>query len=66
MGSIQEVKEALSAKAQTASLDELRSRGRSKVRIIRAEHVAQIERIFASFIEQCFHPTETVSRKIER
>ena len=40
MGSIQEVQDALSAKARTASLDELRSRGRNKVRIIRAEHVA--------------------------
>lgn len=40
--------------------------GQSATSSERAEHVAQIERIFASFIEQCFHPTETVSRKIER
>lgn len=40
MGSIQEVKEALSAQARTTTLDELRSRGRQQVRVIRAEQVA--------------------------
>lgn len=40
MESVNEIKEALSAKSRTATLDELRSEGRKKVRLIRAEHIA--------------------------
>jgi len=42
MGIVNEVKEALSAKSRTATLDELRSEGRRKVRLIRAEQVASM------------------------
>jgi len=40
MESVNEIKEALSARSRTATLDELRSEGKKKVRVIRAEHVA--------------------------
>ena len=42
MGIVNEVKEALSAQSRTATLDELRSEGRRKVRLIRAEQVASM------------------------
>lgn len=40
MENVKDVKEALSAKSRTATLDELRNEGRRKVRLIKAEHVA--------------------------
>ncbi len=40
MESVSQVKKALSAKSRTATLEELKSEGRKKVRLIRAEHVA--------------------------
>ena len=40
MESVNEIKEALSARSRTATLDELASEGRKRVRLIRAEHVA--------------------------
>jgi chromosome segregation ATPase len=40
MESVQEIKEALSARSRTATLDELRSEGRKRVRLVRAEHIA--------------------------
>lgn len=42
MESVNEIKEALSLRSRTATLDELRGEGRKKVRLIRAEHVAQM------------------------
>ena len=42
MESVNEIKEALSLRSRTATLDELRSEGRKRVRLIRAEHVAQM------------------------
>jgi hypothetical protein len=42
MESVNDIKEALSARSRTATLDELRSEGRKRVRLIRAEHVAQM------------------------
>ena len=42
MESVNDVKEALSARSRTATLDELRNEGRKRVRIIRAEHVASM------------------------
>lgn len=42
MESVNQIKEALSARSRTATLDELRSEGRKRVRLIRAEHVAQM------------------------
>ena len=42
MESVNEIKEALSLRSRTATLDESRSEGRKRVRLIRAEHVAQM------------------------
>jgi hypothetical protein len=42
MQSILEVKEALQARSTSTSLDELRQQGRSRVRVIRAEHIAEM------------------------
>ena len=42
MESVNDVKQALSARSRTATLDELRNEGRKRVRIIRAEHVASM------------------------
>ena len=44
MESFDEIKEALSARSRTATLDELRSEGKKRVRLIRAEHVATMIR----------------------
>jgi hypothetical protein len=53
MESVNEIKEALSARSRTATLDELRSEGRKRVRLIRAEHVAaMISEAVHSAIEQ--------------
>jgi hypothetical protein len=68
MDSVNDVKQALSAKARTATLDELASEGRKRVRMIRAEQVA-------SMIEQAVHKameqsgqasTADVSRLVEK
>ena len=40
MESVKDIKEALSARSRTATLDELRREGRKRVRVIRAEHIA--------------------------
>jgi len=40
MDSFLEVKEALVARSKTASLDDLKSQGRNRVKVIRAEHIA--------------------------
>ena len=40
MESVKDIKQALSARSRTATLDELRNEGRKRVRLIRAEHVA--------------------------
>jgi hypothetical protein len=42
METVNNVKEALTARSRTATLDELRSEGRRKVRLIKAEHVAAL------------------------
>jgi hypothetical protein len=42
MESVNDVKQALSARARTATLDELRSEGRKQVRVIKAEHIAAL------------------------
>jgi hypothetical protein len=53
MESVNEIKEALSARSRTATLDELRNEGRKRVRLIRAEHVAaMISEAVHSAIEQ--------------
>lgn len=53
MESVHDIKEALSARSRTATLDELANEGRKKVRLIRAEHVAaMISEAVHSAIEQ--------------
>ena len=42
MESVNEIKEQLSARSRTATLDELANEGRKRVRLIRAEHIAQM------------------------
>lgn len=42
MESVNDIKSALSERSRTATLDELRNEGRKRVRLIRAEHVAQM------------------------
>jgi hypothetical protein len=42
MESVDDVKVALSARSRTATLDQLANEGRKRVRLIRAEHVAQM------------------------
>jgi hypothetical protein len=39
---VQDLKEALAARSQTATLDELKSRGRRSVKVIRADDIAQM------------------------
>jgi DNA mismatch repair ATPase MutL len=53
MESVNEIKQALSARSRTATLDELRSEGKKRVRLIRAEHVAaMISEAVHSAVEQ--------------
>lgn len=42
MESVNEIKDALSARSRTATLDQLRSEGRRRVRLISAKHIAQM------------------------
>ena len=42
MHSIVEVKEALTARSRTESLDDLKNQGRNKVKVIKAEHIASM------------------------
>lgn len=68
MESVKDIKEALSARSRTATLDELRSEGRKRVRVIRSEHIAAMvsEAVHAA-IEQSglVAPTE-VTRLVEK
>lgn len=53
MESVNDIREALSARSRTATLDELRSEGRRRVRLVRAEHIAaMISEAVHSAIEQ--------------
>ncbi|MBL9076125.1 MAG: hypothetical protein JNL08_01395 [Planctomycetes bacterium] len=53
MESVNDIKEALSARSRTATLDELRSEGRRRVRLVRAEQIAQmIQEAVHSAVEQ--------------
>ena len=42
MESVNDIKQALSARSRTATLDQLRDEGHKRVRLIRAEHIAQM------------------------
>lgn len=67
MESVKEVKDALSAKSRTATLDELRSEGRKRVRLIKAEHVASMitEAVHAAIEQSGLIPQEEVERLVE-
>jgi len=53
MESVTKIKEELSARSRTATLDQLASEGRKRVRLVRAEHIAQmISEAVHSAVEQ--------------
>lgn len=68
MESVNQVKEALSARSRTATLDELRSEGRKRVRLIKAEQVAGMitEAVHAALRHSGMISQEEVDRLIER
>lgn len=68
MESIRDVKEALSARSTTASIDELRERGRQRVRVIRAEHIASLieEAVQRAISESGLIPKEELDALTER
>ncbi|MFT4841878.1 MAG: chromosome segregation ATPase [Planctomycetota bacterium] len=68
MESVNEIKEALSARSRTATLDELRSEGRKRVRLIRAEHVAQMisEAVHAAIEHSGLLGQEEVDQLVEK
>jgi len=68
MDSIHEVKEALSARSRTATLDQLHNEGRQKVRIIRAEHIAEMiaQAVQRAVQESGLIPQDEVDALVER
>lgn len=68
MESVNEIKEALSLRSRTATLDELRNEGRKRVRLIRAEHVAQMisEAVHAAIEHSGLLGQEEVDSLIEK
>lgn len=67
METVNEVKEALSARSRTATLDELRNEGRRKVRLIRAEHVAAMisEAVHSAIEMSGLIPKDEADRLVE-
>lgn len=68
MESVNEIKEALSARSRTATLDELRSEGRKRVRLIRAEHVAAMisEAVHAAIEQSGLIAPEEAEKLVEK
>lgn len=68
MESVNEIKEALSARSRTATLDELKSEGRKRVRLIRAEHVASMitEAVHAAIEQSGLVAPEEVEKLVEK
>jgi hypothetical protein len=68
MESIRELKEALSARAETRSLEELQSGGRRRVRVIRAENIGAMidEAVQRAVAESCLVSREEADRLVER
>lgn len=68
MESVNEIKEALSARSRTATLDELRSEGRKRVRLIRAEHIAAMvsEAVHAAIEESGLIDKGEVDRLVDK
>ena len=68
MESVNEIKEALSARSRTTTLDELASEGRKRVRLIRAEHVAAMisEAVHAAIEHSGLIAPEEVEKLVEK
>lgn len=68
MESVNDVKHALSARSRTATLEQLASEGRKRVRLIKAEHVAALitAAVHTAVEESGLVPKEDVQRLIER
>jgi len=68
MESVNEIKEALSARSRTATLDELRSEGKKKVRLIRAEQVAAmvVEAVHAAIEQSGLIDPKEAERLVEK
>ncbi len=68
MESFDEIKEALSARSRTATLDELRSEGKKRVRLIRAEHVAGMirEAVHAAIEQSGLVAPEDVEKLVDK
>ncbi len=68
MESVNEIKEALSARSRTATLDELRNEGRKRVRLIRAEHVASMisEAVHAAVEQSGLVAPEEVKKLVDK
>ncbi len=68
MESVNEIKKALSLRSRTATLDELRGEGRKRVRLIRAEHVAQMisEAVHAAVEHSGLIPPGEVDQLVEK
>jgi DNA mismatch repair ATPase MutL len=68
MESVNEIKEALSARSRTATLDELRNEGKKRVRLIRAEHVAAMisEAVHAAIEQSGLIAPEEAEKLVEK
>ena len=68
MESVHDIKEALSARSRTATLDELANEGRKKVRLIRAEHVASMisEAVHAAIEQSGLIAPEAAEQLVEK
>lgn len=68
MESVNDIKEALSARSRTATLDELRSEGRRRVRLVRAEHIAAMisEAVHAAIEHSGLIAQDEVDRLIDK
>lgn len=68
MESVNDVKQALSARSRTATLDELRSEGKKRVRLIRAEHVAAMisEAVHSAVEKSGLVAPEEVEKLVEK
>jgi len=68
MESVKDIKEALSARSRTATLDELRNEGRRRVRVIRAEHIAVMvsEAVNAAIEQSGLVAPAEVTRLVEK
>ena len=58
--SIQQLKEQLSARSETRSIDELQSRGRKRVKVIRAEQIAAM---IAEAVERTLSDSDLISKE---